>query len=152
MGQLWEDLVLWELMLNAHPELRAIVEIGTWKGGMARYLHAQAEARGMDFVTYDVFVPAAAIPGFVQCDVFANPEVVLAYVAEREPLVLLCDGGNKPRELATFATALHRGSVAVVHDWLTETMPDDVPDGLTEVYGEFCDQIGSMSRVFEVAA
>jgi hypothetical protein len=37
----------------------------------------------------------------------------------------------------------------VVHDWKTEIQPEDVPDTVEETYGDFCDDIRSMSRVFK---
>ena len=43
-----------------------------------------------------------------------------------------------------------RNLVVVVHDWLTEFQPSDVPACLQEVHGDVCDALGSMSRVFEV--
>ncbi len=149
-GQVWADFYLWELLLNAHPEMRMVVEIGTWQGGFARYLKAQADGRGLGFVTFDVISPDEPPDGFVQVDAFASPELI--WEQFEEPMVLLCDGGNKPRELQTFAPMLHEGSLVVVHDWLTEVQPDDIPDCLVEVYGDFCDSLGSMSRIFEIAA
>jgi hypothetical protein len=64
--------------------------------------------------------------------------------------VLLCDGGNKPRELRTFSHYLGPESLIVVHDWGCEIDEQDVPVTLEEVYGEFCDELGSLSRVFRV--
>ncbi len=97
-------------------------------------------------------IPERPPPGFERLDVFAEPEKVIPQTAigSWEPLILLCDGGNKPRELKTFTPYLHPGSLVVVHDWLTEVYPEDVPAGLVEVYGEACEALGSMSRVFEV--
>ncbi len=151
-GQWWSDFYLWELVLNDQPELEAIFEIGTWQGGFSRYLAGQARAREMTFRTYDVAAPFAPPPHFIRMDVFAEAEALGKVLGENEPLILLCDGGNKPRELRTFTPYLHEGSVVVVHDWLTEVQPADVPDRLSPVYESFCDDLGSMSRVFEVAA
>ena len=149
-GQIVADWYLWELVLNERRDLKAIVEIGTWEGGFSRYLKAQADARGMDFRTYDAVVPEVPPPGFERLDVFAYPLAVAEFFHGREPLALLCDGGNKPRELKTFSELLEAGSVVVAHDWMTETMPADVPDSLRPVYEACCDRLGSMSRVFEV--
>ena len=38
----------------------------------------------------------------------------------------------------------------MVHDWNVEFMPDDVPDGVVEVYGDLCDELGSLTRVFRL--
>ncbi len=150
-GQLWADFYLWELLLNRHPELKAIAEVGSWQGGFSRYLAVQAEGRGLEFRTWDVIEPEPAPPGFVKLDVFADPDPIIRFLNIWEPVLLLCDGGNKPRELRTFAPHIGAGLV-VVHDWQTEIGPDDVPDYMEEVYGAMCDELGSMSRVFRVAA
>jgi len=68
-----------------------------------------------------------------------------------EPCVVFCDGGNKPRELKTFAAELRDPrSLLFVHDWGTEMLPGDVPDTVGMVYGEFCEQLGSVTRVFKL--
>lgn len=150
-AQWWCDFVLWEAVLNENPDLVAIVEIGTWQGGFSRWLNAQAETRGMGFLTYDAVAPDREPPGFVRRDVFAEADFIRGHVLREEPLVLFCDGGNKPREMATFAPCLcDSRSLVVVHDWGTETLPSDVPACLEEAYGDYCDELGSLSRVFRV--
>lgn len=155
MAQYWCDLVLWEAILNTNEHLRGIVEIGTWEGGLSGWLWAQARLRGMSFVTFDVTVPTKlATTGWTDCyrqtDVFAEPEFVEAFIAERAPVVLLCDGGNKPRELETFGPMVGPEGLVVVHDWGTEMLPADVPDTMSMEYGAYCDLLGSVSRVFRV--
>jgi len=147
-AQIWADFVLWELVLNDNPQLRAIAEIGTWQGGFSRYLHAQAAARGMGFRTWDAVVPPDPPPGFQRLDVFAEPEVVTDFCRSFSSTVLLCDGGNKPRELKLFSSALGGEHLFVVHDWLTEIGPEDVPDGLDMVYTDVCETLESMTRIF----
>jgi hypothetical protein len=154
-SQIWEDFYLWEMLLNQREKealegksypLNAIVELGTWQGGFSRYLACQARERGMLFRTYDI-EPVDA-PGFVKADIFAAQERIGAWLGKQGPLVLLCDNGDKPRELRTFPQYLDPWSLVVVHDWGTEVHPEDVPDTLYPLYEEFCEDIGSMSRVF----
>lgn len=151
-SQTWADYFLWELILNDNPDLRLIAEIGTWQGGFSRYLWAQAYLREMAFVTWDAIEPPDPPPNFEQLDVFAEPEVVLAFCEDLAPSILFCDGGNKPRELKHFGRALGKEHVLVVHDWLTEVFPEDVPDELEMVYEDVCDILGSMSRLFRKKA
>ena len=139
------DLMVWELVLNNNPQATGIVELGTYQGGFSWFLDAQARARGIRFVTYDIVVPDVQPPGFTQLDFYRHPDGV---VLGDSPVVLLCDGGNKPRELRTFPPLCAPGSVVVAHDWGTETLPTDVPEFLEELYGDFCDSVGSVSRVF----
>jgi hypothetical protein len=150
MAQYVCDWHLWECVLTENPHLAGIVELGTWQGGMSRYLWAQAQARGMKFVTYDSMLPDVPPPEFVKLDMYRYPEVVAAAAATMGPVALFCDGGNKPRELKTFPPLMPEGSIFLVHDWGTETVPTDVPDFLEELYGDFCDEIGSVTRVFKM--
>jgi hypothetical protein len=147
-AQYYADFVLWEALLNDNSGLEAIVELGTFQGGFSRYLNAQAVVREMSFVTFDVIEPSSPPPFFVKLDIYRYPEQVNDYL--RRPVALFCDGGNKPRELKTFPPMCGEGSIFVVHDWGTETLATDVPDFLKEVYGDFCDEHGSASRVFRM--
>lgn len=148
-GQIWADYYLWELVLNEHVDLNAIVEIGTWEGGFSLYLHTQASLRGMRFRTFDAVTPEKVPPGFAKMDVFAHRDDLVSELQGLEPIALLCDGGNKPREMREFGAALSPPSIVLVHDWLTEMLPHDVPDCLTPIHEEACDMLGSMTRVFQ---
>ena len=146
-AQTWSDMFLWETLLNSYP-VDVIVEIGTWKGGFSWFLWAQAEVRGYEFRTYDPIPPEIPVPGYRRLDVYADPDEVVADIDGRV-VALFCDGGNKPRELRLFSKGLAAGSFVVVHDWGTETNPEDVPEWLEEIHGDICDATHSMSRVFK---
>ena len=145
MAQYLCDFMLWELVLNNNPQVQGIVELGTYKGGFSWVLAAQARARGIMFDTYDVLQPEVEPPGFIKLDIYRYPEKVLL---DMGPVALFCDGGNKPRELALFPPRCAPDSVFLAHDWGTETLPEHVPPFLEERYGDFCDEIGSVTRVF----
>lgn len=156
-AQTWTDTLLWEAVLNDNPQLKAIFEIGTWKGGFSWWLWAQCEARRkankmpMHFETYDAVKPHVYVPGFRRADVFAEYATLGITFRAWEPCLVFCDGGNKPRELKIFAEQLeHPESLLVVHDWGTEIGPEDVPASVRMVYDDFCDEIGSISRVFQL--
>ena len=149
-AQVVQDYYLWEYLLNENPQLRGIVELGTWEGGFSLYLAAQARYRGLSFTTYDIRPPEHEIPGFVQLDIFREAERIGDHLRREDPVVLLCDGGNKAREVKTFSQYLSSESLMVVHDWGTEIQPEEVPDGLSMLYGDLFERYGSMSRVFRV--
>jgi hypothetical protein len=151
MAQQWADLYLWEAVLNSRPQLEAIFEIGTWQGGFSWWLWGQSMARDIFFQTFDAIQPEREVPWFMRLDVFADAEFLGKRFRAFEPCVVFCDGGNKPRELRTFASELrdHR-SLLLVHDWGTEMLPEDVPDTVEMVYGEFCEEIGAITRVFRL--
>lgn len=147
-AQIWLDMVLWEMVLNKHDTLRAVFEIGTWEGGFSWWLWAQCEARRMHFETYDAVEPKRSVPGFVRADVFRDAVMIGRDIRIWEPCAVFCDGGNKPRELAIFAEQIeHPDSILLVHDWGTEMLPEHVPASLEMLYGDFCEQRGSVTRV-----
>jgi hypothetical protein len=150
-AQVLADYWLWEALLNTSQGIiNGIVELGTGKGGFSLYLSAQAEQRKISFRTYDIAEPACRVPGFIRLDIYASADEVGGYLREHDPVLLFCDGGNKPREIRTFSQYLSSESMIAVHDWGTEMLARDVPDNVTEIYGSLCDEIGSMSRVFKV--
>lgn len=146
MSQTFADVLLWERLLNAHPDTASLVELGTGEGGFSRYLATQCVYRGIRFATFDIVQPEAEIPGFAQRDVFEDP----AWIVEvARPMILFCDGGDKAREMATFAPLLEQGDVLVVHDWGTEVDHADVPTVYLErAHEDWCFELRSMSRAF----
>lgn len=150
VAQYWVDLVTWEGVLNDNPQLDAIVELGTWQGGFSYYLDMQARARGLGFHTYDVIQPERDIPGFIHSDIYRHHKSLGEFFHTLGKIALFCDGGNKPRELATFPPYLRAGSIVAVHDWGTETLPKDVPDFLEPLYSEYLENLGSVTRWFRM--
>ena len=135
-SQTWADFQMWEKLLNAHPELRSIVELGSGEAGFSAYLAIQAKARGLKFATFDkVRMDGHKQPGFELLDVFEEPERVVARLYS--PAVLFCDNGDKPREVATFAPLLQPGDLLVVHDFGTEFWPRHIPDTLKRIHREW---------------
>ena len=104
----------------------------------------------MDFSTYDIHQPASYIPGFCKIDIFAEAEEIGKHMQLSEPVIVLCDGGNKPRELKTFSRYVTAASTLVVHDWGTEMLQKDVPSNVEMVHEDWCVDLGSASRVFRV--
>lgn len=144
--QWWVDFLLWENLLNLHPEVEGIVELGTGDGGFSLYLFHQAAERGIGFVTFDIETSEYEPPGFYCSDIFADVEGI-SMLLDRAT-ILHCDDGDKPRELATFAPHLQPGSLCVVHDWGIEVGETDVPDCLAPVCEDLWRGVG-LSAVFE---
>ena len=151
MAQIWADMILWEAVLNDNPQVEAIFEIGTWQGGFSWWLYAQSLARDIFFQTFDAIQPERDVPSFYRIDVFAETALLGKRFRSFEPCVVFCDGGNKPRELHTYAAELRsQDSLLLVHDWGTEMLPGDVPDTVEMVYEPFCVELGSVTRVFRL--
>jgi cephalosporin hydroxylase len=121
-----------------------ILEIGTGSGGLSVLLALYARKTGADFVTIDRnecdplaaavidSVPrrvplrssTGAWPSRVVCDVWAREYAVNEFLSNPGRVLLLCDGGDKERELRTFAPALKAGDFVMVHDYLGATEPE----------------------------
>lgn len=150
VSQFWCEFVLWEALLNS-SHYNAVFELGTWEGGFSWWLWAQAQARGMKFVTYDSVRPDRDVPCFERRDVFLDRQELGALMRKHEPCIVFCDNGNKPRELEMYSKELRSSSsILVVHDWGTEMLPENVPDNVEMIHREFCEDLGSVSRVFKI--
>jgi cephalosporin hydroxylase len=135
-SQSWADFYLWEKLLNEHPELKSIVELGTGEGGFSRYLSIQAEARGIEFATFDcVHMDVQNAPGFQMLDIFAQPNRVVERLSS--PALLFCDDGQKTREVDLFAPLLVPGDLLVVHDWNVEIVLGDIPEMLSPIHEDW---------------
>lgn len=161
--QRWVDFVVWEKVLNAHPELKTVIELGTGQGAFSIYLLLQTIQRGMQFWTFDNVrfreidaSPAAIKLGlashFYEGDIFGEGQSQLMRLLFRKsshPLLLFCDNGDKPREIRTFIPLLQQGNIVGVHDWQKEfTLADIEPvrDQIESIFSKECQEIGSATR------
>lgn len=137
--QYWADVALWELFLHRHPDIKTLIEIGTCHCGMSVFFLGNAIQRGLDFWTFDIKrFPELDSPivkqlgletHFVLGDVFGQSREILTGLLTDEslkPLLLYCDGGNKPKEIQTFVPHLSQGDYAAVHDYTIEFKPEDI--------------------------
>lgn len=145
MSQTWDDLRLYEKVLNAHPDLKSIIELGTEQGGLSHYLHSQTVNRDMMFHTFDIVKPELPVPGWQKVDVLREAEKVVSFF--HRPVLLVCDDGNKPWEMVTYAPYLFPGDLMAVHDWDTEVFLAQVPRSLVMIHSDWCE---SMTRIFQV--
>jgi hypothetical protein len=131
IGQYWEDLELWETVLNEFPPFHFewIVEFGTGQGGMSFYLYSQAWARQMRFYTVDIKTPDDFVPCF-NCQDLRDGLPAYWNFMQTKPGILFCDNGNKPSEVYNYHSSLHRKCLLAVHDWGTEFGPSDIPPEL----------------------
>ena len=153
--QHWADLALWEEFLNAHGDVQTVVELGAAHGGMTLFLEFQAQMRGMRVYSFDLEwpvvldAPLTAMLGmknrFYQGDYWEDTNAVLMDLLHGErykPLLLLVDGGDKPREFKALVPELAAGDYVAVHDWGREFHAGDVKpvEGMVEqVFWEECE-------------
>ncbi len=160
VAQTWTDLALWETFLDRHP-VASILELGTWRGGMALFLAAQSRARGATFASVDRDLGQAepiemlALLGarLVELDLH-GPEAVAgisSLLAELpKPVLLFCDDGDKRLEWRSFVTLLSEGDYAAVHDWKSEFGEADLVPSLPYLLRGECEAVASLTRFFGV--
>ncbi len=137
MQQCWEDLALWERLLNEQP-VRALLEIGTGSGAFSTFLLAQCRARRIRFLSFDI-LPHSVENAVTQAlelalrlrvgDVWTSGMIEIDTILRTRcchPLLVFCDGGDKRREVRMFAGLLEAGDLLAAHDWGTEIGPGDV--------------------------
>lgn len=164
-AQYWSDFLVWERLLNANPRLRAIVELGSGKGGFSLYLLLQCAQRGMEFYTFDWHRPEALDTAlgrmlgledrFYPCDLWQEGAGLVANLLDRleHPLLLFCDNGNRPREFSTFLPRLRPGDLVAVHDWGNEFTEADIgpqEQVLCEpIFVQESEAVGTLTRFFK---
>ena len=129
--------------------VHSIVELGTGHGGMAMYLGLWGARLDIPVATFDiapelsesihnVLDTLGVTTGWM--DVL-TPETrqYVEDIIDGKPTYLVCDGGDKPAELALYAPILPVGSVISIHDWGTEVTELKVPME-HEVQLEFVDR------------
>lgn len=162
--QAWQDFMLWERFLNLASDAGRMVEIGTFVGGFSLYLLDQCRSRAMTFNTIDfqIYVDYSDPKftelerHFLHLDVFmpeglATIQSLIDTRIGTRKMILLCDGGNKPKEMQIFVPMLHAGDYAAVHDWgneIGEADLESVKHMLDPVMMDECEKLHSLTRFF----
>lgn len=137
----------WSYAMELHPPAR-VIEIGSFNGAFAVALGLHARAIGARMITYDItpcgesIVPIGRAIG-VEFRT-ASCWDVQAEIAEliRSPglSMVLCDGGDKPRELEVFGAYLKPGDVLASHDYnATADDPERCPAPPEGPYWPWCE-------------
>lgn len=156
-AQIWNDLAVWEEFLNRHA-VKSLIELGTWKGGMAAFLAVQCLARDIVFTTVDsnaYWLENKALieqlgGKVVNADVFDLETMRALIKAQPTPLLLFCDNGDKRRELREIAPILSDEDLVAVHDWGSEAGPADIPETWRGLLISECEATMSLTRFFSV--
>ena len=155
-AQTWNDLTIWEEFLNRYP-VASLIELGTWKGGMAAFLAVQCRARGIQFTTIDHALGQMENREFVEwlgatclnMDVSQIEPMREYLMSQPEPRLLFCDNGNKRRELSEIASLLAPGDFVAVHDWGAEAGPEGC-DCWKILMLSLCNGIESLTRFMAI--
>lgn len=117
----------WSYAMEVHPPAR-IIELGTYSGGFTVAIGVHAHQIGARVVTFDRARPderLAEIARFLGIefrtgDLWAVQRDIAQLIEEPGTSYVLCDGGDKRRELATFACHLKPGDVIAAHDYAVD--------------------------------
>lgn len=116
-------------ILHVVHESRAglVVEIGVEHGGLGALLLAYSAYTGITYrgldITLGALHPAMRVPEIVARDAWATETVaeVQGWMAKAPgPVLIFCDGGDKPRELHLYAPLIRPGDVLIGHDYHNE--------------------------------
>lgn len=126
MSQNRYAISVWSYFLEVFP-VNTIIEIGSHDGGMTSCLGIAMHNYGGRVFAFDVGYPPERITNFwahlpisfYHLDVFSDEgmDKIRNLMATRGPLLLLCDGGNKPKEFKTFAASLKPEDTIAAHDF-----------------------------------
>lgn len=124
----------WALAIMRHKPTM-IIEIGTDKGGFSNLLSSFVAHYGGEFHTMDIRnggdenqYPLYGQSTFHQWNCFEHYEEIRQMIQKHGLCFVLCDGGDKKKELEVFSKCLKAGDVVACHDWIDETVPNYSPD------------------------
>lgn len=134
-------------------QIRLVVEIGVEHGGLAAYLEAYGYFTGCAYKGIDITLNALhtkvredmAERQIEQHDAWSAATVdrVGAWVAASAgPALLICDGGDKPKELHLYAPLLRPGDVLIGHDYgneYTDAALATMPPSVVQVHTDWLD-------------
>jgi len=98
-----------------------IIEIGTAFGGFGLFLF-ENKGDQCNFITYDILDRVSSYKQYEQIDfrkkdVFHNTQEIADLIINGGKVALFCDGGNKIKEVNTFAKYLKNGDNIFAHDY-----------------------------------
>lgn len=136
-----DGLKLFEDILTKNPDIMRVVEIGTACGGLALFFGACVRERGGQVLTidnqklmefgYDKWSAEAPKYNvtFMLMDCF-NPESVqkIAEFIKGHRALILCDNGEKKREVSLYVEILKKDDILMAHDYQGEISDADLTE------------------------
>lgn len=112
-----------ELLSAVEPS--RIIELGTGFGGLTVFFGLYGYKHECDVITYDNEPKDEAVADLIAflgveryiLDIFSIVDQISERIAESGKTILICDNGNKVREVNTFAGSLKSGDVIMAHDY-----------------------------------
>jgi len=162
--QQWSDLQLWDTVFEANTGTKLFLELGTGWGAMSMFFLMECIQIGAKFVTVDQHNAVLAAGSqlarrldlyshFWQGDMWGDLRYKIDALIDdpaNHPMILFCDGGNKPKEMQTFGPMLKPGDIIAHHDFGGEidyTSTDGLP--LRKIFLEESEATYARTRWFE---
>lgn len=122
MSQNQNALALFSAIFDDYGPFAQLIEIGTGNGGLSILFHIYAASVRGRFLTIDNRLRNARLLASLGVESYGdscwNRENDLgAVIVQPGRSFIFCDGGDKRRELATFARYLKMGDIIGVHDY-----------------------------------
>ena len=126
------DMAFVESLLSEHQEWKYVVELGTGSGLATVWLGTAMKLRDGVVYTWDQNRPKPFYLRhwphgvvFRHGDIYEGPEVeIIREHVSRPNTIVICDGGDKTRELEMYAPYLADGNGIMCHDWASEVDHD----------------------------
>ena len=158
--QQFSDLVAWEIFFQKYT-IEYFAELGTGRGGMSLYFLLMALQRKFKFRTYDHTYPSRVASTRLgeklefwnylrQADIFLEVDKEIIVGDFSRPIMLYCDNGDKPREVAEYGSQLLPGDFLAVHDFEVEIFEDEIPSRFSPILLDTCEKLGCLTRFYEV--
>ncbi len=117
----------WSYAMEILPPAQ-IIELGTYGGGFTVAIAVHAAQIGARVITHDRMLPDERLVKlahhlgveFRQGDIWEAEQRIARLIELPGTTYVLCDGGDKRRELATFARYLKPGDVIAAHDYAVD--------------------------------
>jgi len=145
----WLDLgAIAHIIQTAH--IRTVLEVGVEHGGLASYLRSYGLYTGLVYRGIDITLNALdtrvreldliAIDQRDAWDAATVREMGLWLSTMPAPALIICDGGDKPKELHLYAPLIRPGDVLLGHDFHNEYTDDAIADmPLTRMRADWLD-------------
>lgn len=120
------DQAFLDCLLRMNQHVRTVIEIGTFGGINAAIMGLTMAMRGGRVITIDIndIVPTEVRRGwpanvrFLKGDAFdQSVQEMVKEICSLDPTLIICDGGDKPREVREYMPLLRPSSLLAVHDF-----------------------------------